>query len=132
MRGATILLIVALISFIAYSGVIVDSTTPLITLQPTQRIETSTTVPIVFQYGTITVPKQLWFIGLHGLAYKQITYLYPLYKNLTVKGCSYTVYGPSRIYAFDLFGGSGQLIKVYSSVQNNEEVTGEQTQETAV
>lgn len=76
------------------------------------------------------VPKQLWFVGLHGVAYKQVTYLYPSYKNWNVKACSYTVYGPSRIYAFDLWGPTSETLRVFSSVQNNEEASGEQTQET--
>ena len=120
MRATTILLTLALISVIAYSGVIVDGPRLVSTLQSSQKVQTSNAVPLVFQYGTITVPKQLWFTGLHGLAYKQLTYLYPSYKTMTVRTCSYTVYGPSRIYAFELWGGSGKSIKVFSSVQNNE------------
>ncbi len=119
MRATNILLALALISFIAYSGVIVDAPRPVVTLQSTKSVVTTTATPVVFQFGTITVPKQLWFTGLHGLAYKQLTYLYPSYKTLSVRTCSYTVYGPTRIYAFELWGGSGQPIKVFSSVQNN-------------
>lgn len=119
MKGTTILLALALISVIAYSGVIVESQRPVVTLQSTQNVQTVNKVPVVFQFGTITVPKQLWFTGLHGLAYKQVTYLYPAYQTFTVRTCSYTVYGPTRIYSYELWGGSGPSVKVFSSVQNN-------------
>jgi hypothetical protein len=42
------------------------------------------------------------------------------------------VYGPSRIYAFELVSGDKQVVRLFSSVQNNEEATGERTQETVV
>ncbi len=131
MKSATTLLVLALIITIAYSGVIVSNSAPTVTVQSSKIADqtTSTTqTPIVFQFGTITVPRQLWFVGLHGLAYKQLTYLYPSYKSHTIRSCAYTVYGPSRIYAFELLNAGGQPIKVFSSVQNNEEATGEQTQ----
>jgi len=123
MKGAAIILALALISTIAYSGVIVSNSAPTLTLSTgntANLVNTQTQIPVVFQFGTITVPRQLWFVGLHGLAYKQVTYLYPTYKTYTVQSCAYTVYGPSRIYAFDLLEGAGQSIKVFSSVQNNE------------
>jgi len=133
MKGAAIILALALLSAIAFSGVIVSNSAPLLTVSAVNSaniVNTQPQIPVVFQFGTITVPRQLWFVGLHGLAYKQLTYLYPTYKTHTVHSCAYTVYGPSRIYSFELASIVGQTIKVFSSVQNNEEATGEQTQET--
>jgi hypothetical protein len=59
-----------------------------------------------------------------------MTYLYPTYRTYPIRACSYTVYGPSRIYLFELVSHTGSTVKVVSSVQNNEEATGEETQET--
>ena len=132
MKGAAIILALALLSAIAYSGVIVSNSQPVLTVSSANivnAVNVNTRNPVVFQFGTITVPRQLWFVGLHGIAYKQLTYLYPAYRTHTVHSCAYTVYGPSRIYSFELLNGSGQVIRLFSSVQNNEEATGEQTQE---
>ena len=133
MKAPAILVALALLSAIAFSGVIVGNSAPVLTLSSenfVNAVNINTRIPVVFQFGTITVPRQLWFVGLHGIAYKQLTYLYPLYSTWTVNSCTYTVYGPSRIYAFELVGGDKQAVKLFSSVQNNEEATGEQTQET--
>ncbi len=73
----------------------------------------------MFKFGKISVPKQFWFLGLHGFAYKQMTNLYPKYINFSVNSCAYTIYGPSRIYTFELKDNKGLIIKVLSSVQNN-------------
>ena len=123
MKRASIILALALLSAIAYSGVIVGNSAPVLAVPSANFVNTvnlQNQIPVVFQFGTITVPRQLWFFGLNGIAYKQVTYLYPAYKSHTVQSCAYTVYGPSRIYSFDLSNGAGQLIKVFSSVQNNE------------
>jgi hypothetical protein len=133
MKGAAIFLALALLSTIAYSGIIVGNSAPVLTVSSANIVNAAniqTRIPVVFQFGTITVPRQLWFVGLHGVAYKQLTYLYPSYRTHTVQSCGYTVYGPSRIYAFELASGAGQVVRVFSSIQNNEEATGEQTQET--
>lgn len=55
--------------------------------------------------------------------------LYPAYKAYPIQSCTYTVYGPSRIYLYELKGLAG-TVKVISSVQNNEEETGKETHET--
>jgi hypothetical protein len=133
MKASAILLAVALLSAIAFSGVIVGNSAPVPTLTSANLVNAvniNTRNPVVFQFGTITVPRQLWFVGLHGVAYKQLTRLYPLYKSWSVHSCAYTVYGPSRIYSFELVGADGKPIRLFSSVQNNEEATGEETQET--
>ena len=128
MKGAAIILALALLSAIAYSGVIVGNSAPVLTISSANivnAVNINTQIPVVFQFGTITVPKQLWFVGLHGVAYKQLINLYPSYRSWTVQSCGYTVYGPSRIYAYEVVGGAGNPVKVFSSVQNNEEATGE-------
>ncbi len=133
MKGAAIILALALLSAIAYSGVIVGESAPVLIASNANivnAVNINTRNPVVFQFGTITVPKQLWFVGLHGIAYRQLTYLYPLYKTWTVSSCAYTVYGPSRIYSYELVGSDAKVVRLFSSVQNNEEATGEQTQET--
>ncbi len=135
MKAPAILLALALFSAIAFSGVIVGNSAPFLNLSSANIVNTAninTQIPVVFQFGTITVPRQLWFVGLHGIAYKQLTYLYPIYNTWTVQSCAYTVYGPSRIYAFELVGDDKKVVRLFSSVQNNEEATGERTQETVV
>jgi hypothetical protein len=127
MKAPAILVALALLSVIAFSGVSVEDSAPVFTLYSANILDTvniNAQIPVVFQFGAITVPRQLWFVELNGIAYKQLTYLYPLYKTWTVQSCAYIVYGPSRIYAFELVGGDKQVVKLFSSVQNNEEATG--------
>lgn len=109
MKATAIFIALALISTLAYSGVIVNQNVPTVTVGSTVsafKADLTWQNPVVLQYGTITVPKQLWFTGLHGLAYKQLTFLYPQYVTYTVRTCQYTIYGPSRIYLFELLNGS--------------------------
>jgi hypothetical protein len=125
-----IFLVFPLICAITYSSVIsVGSDNTIVKIASSQdlatesekNLSTSSVVntPDVFKFGVISVPKRLCTEGLNGLAYKQLSILYPKYSSYSISSCSYTVYGPSRIYTFSLLDEKNTLIKVLSSVQNN-------------